>query len=65
MVDWDCEFLQLGNIRAMHAFVMKHGKDYLNKNRSTEQDRDKIENEVKSVPHLWTLSIALCSLLDS
>lgn len=36
----------LGNIRAMHAFVMKHGKDYLNKNRSTEQDRDKIENEV-------------------
>jgi hypothetical protein len=49
----------------MHAFVMKHGKDYLNKNRSTEQDRDKIENEVKSVPHLWTLSIALCSLLDS
>jgi hypothetical protein len=36
----------LGNIRAMHSFVMKHGKDYLNKNRSTEQDRDKIENEV-------------------
>lgn len=48
--------LQSGNIRDMKTFVMLHGKDYSEKHRSTEQDRDKIENEVRlHVNKSWIL----------
>lgn len=36
----------LGNIRSMHTFIMTHGKDYSDRYRSTEKDRDVIEHEV-------------------
>lgn len=42
--------LQLGNIRAMHAFILTHGKDYTDHYRSTEKDRDNIEHEVLLLP---------------
>ncbi|CAM6101060.1 unnamed protein product [Calypogeia fissa] len=35
-----------GNIREMHAFILKHRKDYSDHYRSTEKDRDNIEHEV-------------------
>lgn len=34
------------SIRDLQKFVASHGKDYAEKHRSTEQDRDSIENEV-------------------
>ncbi|KAL3688506.1 hypothetical protein R1sor_014815 [Riccia sorocarpa] len=36
----------LGNIRSMHTFIMAHGKDYADRYRSTEKDKDMIEHEV-------------------
>ncbi|KAJ7559189.1 hypothetical protein O6H91_04G073400 [Diphasiastrum complanatum] len=33
------------HIKTMHAFVLEHRKDYLDRQRSTDQDRDNIEHE--------------------
>lgn len=38
---------QAESIRDLQKFVASHGKDYAEKHRSTEQDRDSIENEVR------------------
>eukprot|EP00897_Mesotaenium_endlicherianum_P003361 jgi/Mesen1/3052/ME000018S02367 len=35
-----------GNIRTMQAFILQHQKDYLDRRRSTESEKDNIEHEV-------------------
>eukprot|EP00850_Spirogloea_muscicola_P017687 SM000154S01422 [mRNA] locus=s154:270731:272748:- [translate_table: standard] len=36
----------LGNVRTMQAFIARHHKDYLDRQRSTEREKDDIEHEV-------------------
>ncbi|KAI3915572.1 hypothetical protein MKW92_029873 [Papaver armeniacum] len=37
----------LGNIEALAKFIVKHRKDYVERHRTTEQERDSIEHEIK------------------
>lgn len=38
---------QLESIGALEQFLMRHKKDYVELHRTTEQERDSIEHEVK------------------
>lgn len=51
--------LQHGNIRQMHAFILKHRKDYTDTYRSTEKDRDNIEHEVL----LFSIRTRFCEIV--
>ena len=41
---------QLESIGALEQFLMKHRKDYIDPHRTTEQERDSIEHEVRFEP---------------
>lgn len=53
---------QLESIGALEQFLMKHKKDYVDLHRTTEQERDSIEHEVRV--HTWCLCLPFffCSL---